>query len=1009
LEEFYSSPTDKKDKKIGKDGKKKEKKKSEEEHKKLETTNDEDEEDIEDYIKTEEQIWKEQEDMMRQAYEVKKSKHNKIKGNRLYSSTHHLQERRNTNNASTINPLVRLPSHEKREEIVSAVSSSRVSIIQGAAGSGKTTQIPQFLLDNCTDKSQDCLILCCQPRRVAAIGVAERVAYERGEKCGETIGYNVRFDTKLSKQSRVIFLTTGILMNRILDDPTLQGVTHIILDEVHERSLHMDFLLTLARSHIRSNIKIVLMSATLDVELFSNYFKNYNASSTRSTENIPVVSIEGRTFPVQINWMSDIETLLHKVKSKQSARNEPCLHQVQNDYSDDEQNNNEILMTPEVDAKENQIDNSLITHLIEHIVTSWFRNSTKARTSTGPGTKPCILVFLPGAQEIDTCIRTIQENRTLKSKTMCLPLHGQLQASQQKRVFNDYSHQEEVVVIVSTNVAETSLTVPGITDVIDSGHMKETRYNVSTRMQSLTTVWVSHANAIQRAGRAGRVLAGTCWRLYNEDFYSKHLPKQSVCEMKRTPLDDLVLFLALTLGGKKCQLLKSNDLNAYEENKINLEKDKVAKTLLYEDIPLFFRESPEPPSTRSVLTAQKKLIEIGALKVARDHDQIQKSRLFLSPLGYHLANLPMDPHIGKLLIYGGILGCRELVLTVAAALSSRSPFLNLKHIQDTKRKADIEQNRRKLCQKDHYSDHLALCEAFDLWENSDKKQKKLFCQDLHLSTSAMYDIRRLRINFLQNLDEIGMRNHTVLNSKETNNDKGKISFNETVKVQRMYVMAKCALTAGLFPNVVQVQKENVAITGKARRGTVKTKLKSFLVPIQSKAKSNSTNTTTSLNNPAEKETSNIDPLPKVHPSSFNFPNINRMNANDGWLLYHRKMKTSQLYLFDTSLVTSMHLLLFGGCAPPRLGLEKKIKKVTSSSKKGTGSKLENAILLPCDSKNFLEFKSKNEHAIVLVRALRNEIDNLLIEKIRDPLKPLGLLGELVIENIYSLLKHSSYE
>ena len=219
------------------------------------------------------------------------------------------------------------------------------------------------------------------------------------------------------------------------------------------------------------------------------------------------------------------------------------------------------------------------------------------------------------------------------------------------------------------------------------------------------------------------------------------------------------------------------------------------------------------------------------------------------------------------------------------------------------------------------------------------------------------------------------------------------SYSRIYKTQRMHIMAKCALTAGLIPNIVQVQKENVAISGKTSKGMVKTRLKSYLVPIHSNLSKN-TKVDSNLNHSNEGDDKNADLLPKIHPSSFNFQSIPKMNANDGWLLYHRKMKTSQLYLYDTTLISSMYLLLFGGCAPPRLGLEKQVKKNNSFSKKKSGSKLENAILLPSDSKNFLQFKSKNDHAIVLIRVLRNEIDNLMIEKIRDPLKPLGKLGEL---------------
>ena len=843
---------------------------------------------------------------------------------------------------------------------------------------------------------------------------------ERNENCGETIGYNVRFDTKLSKQTRILFLTTGMLLNRMLDDATLNGVTHLILDEVHERSLHMDFLLTLAKHHIRRNIKIVLMSATLDIESFSKYFQSVNfldkpqylpinqskgnvnlrnqglyisdvndASNVDdngiSINDIPVVSIEGRTFPVKQNWLCDVEALLNKKGLANKNMNTAKHHHQRVE----EGNNDEILVSPEVDLKSEQVDPCVVADLVEAIAAKWFRRVSSESVGgkkQDEMTKPCILIFLPGAQEIDLCIQKLKGISSIKKKILCLPLHGQLQPFQQKRVFYDYSNRSEVVVIVATNVAETSITVPGITDVIDCGQMKETRYNPTTRMQSLVTVWVSHASAIQRAGRAGRVLAGTCWRLYSEDFYKSQLPFQSVCEMKRAPLDDLILFLALSISARKRNMLNivaysdDNSTNkSMETNKSNDEEVKKDDVLLYEDIPLFFRQSPEPPSIRSVLSAQKRLIEIGAFKLSRNYESIEKSKLFLTPLGYHIANLPMDPNIAKMLLYGCVLGCRDITLTIAAALSSRSPFLNLKNIHDSDRKAEIELMRKTKCLKNHDSDHLAICEAFNLWQYCNIEGKKELCKELNLSSFAMNEIKQLRDSFDKNLNEIGL--HESDSKMECTSKTFNHQMSSDRRNENAYFMAKCALTAGLYPNVVQIQKDRVMTTlGNHKRNSIKTKIKTTLVSLQH-------HTDTSRD------------TQQIHPSSFNYQNMKYLNANDGWLIYHRKMKTSQLYLFDTSLVNSMHLLLFGGSGPPQLSLDKSKKK---SKKDSYNLKL----CLPLDHKNYLTFSSKNEHAVVLVRALRNEIDNLFIEKIRDPSKALGELGDLVIKNISYLMNET---
>eukprot|EP00854_Cymbomonas_tetramitiformis_P007103 gene7103-8474_t len=518
----------------------------------------------------------------------------------------------------------RLPAFAKRAEIIQAVQGSPVVIIGGATGSGKTTQVAQYLLEDAVARGAGggVGIVCTQPRRIAAVSVAERVAAERGEAVGDAVGYAAgnlaggvngggvgaavrqavwRVEVTeaaqgggryCAKKTRVMFCTTGVLLRRFLADPDLAGVTHLILDEVHERSLHTDFLLTLLK------------------QLFRDYFQLASGSGSPEHSPVPVIQIEGRTFPVAVRWLDEAEYFVKTgrvaVDQEIAAHGASSARRDEDDAASGMENEGpgperdadiderlartygksktEVLSAPEVDPKA-AIDFAFIAQLILRIASSP-ADPALGGTQQGRG----ILVFLPGTAEIDKLARLLRGSEPGKALDV-LPLHGQLNVRQQRAVFETRGLHDgrpergrraaweaegtapqppartRVRVVLATNIAETSLTVPGITDVIDMGQQREMRFHPVSSLQALTPVWVAHTNACQRAGRAGRICPGVCWRLFSKRFYEGKLPKQALCEMRSkvkyslVPIDSLepCLVHPSSVNFNKLSHMRAND------------------------------------------------------------------------------------------------------------------------------------------------------------------------------------------------------------------------------------------------------------------------------------------------------------------------------------------------------------------------------------------------------------------------------------------------------------------
>lgn len=450
-----------------------------------------------------------------------------------------------------------LPIFPYRDDLLAAIHEHQILIIEGETGSGKTTQIPQYLLeDGYTEAGMK--IGCTQPRRVAAMSVAARVAEEMSVKLGNEVGYSIRFEDCTSERTVLKYMTDGMLLREFLTEPDLASYSVIIIDEAHERTLHTDILFGLIKdiARFRPDLKVLVASATLDTEHFSRFF-----------DDAPVFRIPGRRFPVDIFYTK----------------------------------------APEADYLEACVVSVLQIHVTQ-----------------SPGD---ILVFLTGQEEIEACCELLQERcRRLGSKIaelLVLPIYANLPSDMQAKIFNPTPPGARKVV-VATNIAETSLTIDGIIYVIDPGFCKQKSYNARTGMESLIVTPCSRASANQRAGRAGRVAAGKCFRLYTAWAFQHEMEETTVPEIQRTNLGNVVL------------LLKSLGIN----------------DLIHFDF-------MDPPPHETLVLALEQLYALGALNHLGE----------LTKLGRRMAELPVDPMLSKMILASEQYKCSEEVLTIAAMLS----------------------------------------------------------------------------------------------------------------------------------------------------------------------------------------------------------------------------------------------------------------------------------------------------------------------------------------------------
>ena len=464
-----------------------------------------------------------------------------------------------------------LPIVERRQEILQTIESNQVVVVAGETGSGKSTQLPKFCLElgrgflDPKGTGRPSRIGHTQPRRIAARSVAERVASELDSKIGETVGYAVRFHDEVSGISRVKVMTDGILLAEIQRDRLLGQYDTLIIDEAHERSLNIDFLLGWLKQLLpqRPDLKLIITSATIDTEKFSEHFSGADGPA-------PIIEVSGRTYPVDVRWhpLSD---------GASSSRQAEAIAEV-----------------------------------------------ARTLTREGPGD---ILVFLSGERAIRDAEDALTGARL--PDTEIFPLYARLSSAEQHRVFEPHSGRR---IVLATNVAETSLTVPGIRYVIDPGLARISRYSHRTKVQRLPIEAVSQASANQRAGRCGRLGPGICVRLYSEEDFETR-PEFTEPEIQRTNLASVILQMAaLGLG----------------------------------DVAEF--PFVDPPDERSIKDGVALLTELGAL----DPDNVG-TRKWLTPMGRKLAKLPLDPRLARMVVEADANGCLDEVLIIVAGMSIIDP------------------------------------------------------------------------------------------------------------------------------------------------------------------------------------------------------------------------------------------------------------------------------------------------------------------------------------------------
>lgn len=587
----------------------------------------------------------------------------------------------------------KLPAWQVREQVVKTVADNQITIISGETGSGKSTQSVQFILDDLYDRgyAKCANIIVTQPRRISALGLADRVSEERCTTVGQEVGYSIRGENRTGKDTKITFVTTGVLLRRLqtsggrINDvvSSLADVSHVVIDEVHERSLDTDFLLSIIRDVLarRKDLKLILMSATLDSRTFGDYFK---ADGLR----VGFVEIAGRTYPVQDFYLDDIIHQTGFVGQDYDGR-------ASDRNLDDAQRVSKVIQNLGM-----RINYNLLLETAKAI------DSELSQTQKSGG----ILIFLPGVAEINQTCRLLNAVNTLH----VLPLHASLETKEQRKVFSAPPPGKRKVVI-ATNVAETSITIDDIVAVIDSGRVKETSFDPQNNMRKLEETWASRAACKQRRGRAGRVQAGKCYKLYTRNLEEQTMPERPDPEIRRVPLEQLCLSVR-AMGNK--------------------------------DVGGFLSRTPTPPAALAVEGAIKMLQRMGAL----DGDE-------LTALGQQLAMIPADLRCGKLMVYGAIFGCLDDCVTIAAILSTKSPFLSPPDKRDLAKQAKM-----RFAAGD--GDLLTDLRAFQQWDELmqdriPQRQVRGFCDDSFLSYNTLSDIASTRTQYYSALTEIGLLDASV--------------------------------------------------------------------------------------------------------------------------------------------------------------------------------------------------------------------------------------------------------
>ncbi|KAL4233235.1 ATP-dependent RNA helicase dhx29 [Mactra antiquata] len=658
-------------------------------------------------------------------------------------------------------------------------------------------------------------------------------------------GYQIRFESKTGPNTRLTYCTTGVLLRKLQLDASLQHVTHVIVDEVHERSVQSDFLLIILQQLLkqRSDLKVILMSATLDAQKFSSYF-----------DHCPVINIPGRTFPVEVYHVEDIVEMTGYIideDSQYSLKQSELVQEESTSLNITERGGNQTQV--DVFWTKDDISTIDLTNLSVDDYSMKTRNSITRmnmrrinmdlivesllyieKSDQFKDMKGAVLIFLPGLSDITELYELLNSDRRFSDHNRCriIALHSVLSSSDQSEAFTIPPDGVRKIVL-STNIAETGITIPDVVFVIDTGKVKENRYIETSQMNCLEEVFISKANCKQRQGRAGRVQNGVCFRLFTKQMYNDMKP-YTVPELLRVPLEELCLHIM------KC----------------NYGKPEV-----------FLSSALDPPQSQVINRAMSLLYQIGACIEGE----------ILTPLGQHLATLPVHVRIGKMLIYAAVFGCVEPVAVIAASMTDKSPFIvpigKLDAVNNAKQSLALSA-----------SDHLTLYKAYNGWklaQSQSRSAEMSYCQKNFLKRNTLLEIDNVKSDLLKLLSNIGFCTTQKKQYAQSEIEKDGVLLitkhkNTTELDSKTIAKVKAVLTAGLYPNIAKVTYE---------------------APVDAAV------------NPDQKVcvTETQQGPAHVHPSS-----VNRNLQANGWLVFHEKVKSSRVYLRDTTLVSPYPLLMFGG-------------------------------------------------------------------------------------------------
>ncbi|KAF9208248.1 DEAH-box ATP-dependent RNA helicase prp22 [Haplosporangium sp. Z 27] len=552
-----------------------------------------------------------------------------------------------------------LPIFDHRDALIDAIRNEDILVVVGEPGSGKTTQLPRYIIE----EFKNMRIGVTQPRRIAAISVSKRVAEEYGCKLGDTVGYSIRFDDNTTSRTRLKYMTDGVLLREATMDPLLEKYDLVIIDEAHERTVETDVLFGLLKRTRakRPSLKLLIMSATLDIVKFSDYF-----------DGCSIYTIKGRAYPIEI-LHSRSTTKLGTLKSGYMAKSvETVMHILDKEIRPDEAGDILVFLTGQHEIERACQD---LRKMILERETD-YKQSSSAKNNNAP-------ISLDSLQ--------------------ILPLYASLDMLDQTAIFSQTPRNSRKI-IFATNIAQTSVTIPNIRFVVDSGFVKQKMYDPSTGMDALLVVPISKAAATQRAGRAGRTRAGVCFRLYSRESFEMEMDEETVPEIKRTGLTGTMLLL------KRLGIV---DVNGFE----------------------FF----DRPGNDEIQAALRELYLIGAISQFGQ----------MTDIGHKMMIYPVGPLLARSLIEAEKIGCLDNTITIVAMLSVEDPFISPR--REEEQDAAIAAHAQFY---HHSGDHITLMNIFEAWRKA--RYSSDWCRDNY------FNIRQLRLakSIRSQLQEIVDRNNS---------------------------------------------------------------------------------------------------------------------------------------------------------------------------------------------------------------------------------------------------------